>query len=161
MNTKFSILCLVAMICLGCSNMQTQETKRHFPSKNGTHYAERQMKHMQERLMLDDKTAEKFEPLYKEYLQALKACIPNRKTDVRRKERSDEQIERDLKNRFETQRKLLDVKETYFARFRKILNARQLEMVFNSPHVKKVKAVKARQTKKMEHKRPMERKSRF
>ena len=41
------------------------------------------------------------------------------------------QIQQDIEQRFEVRQKVLDTQKKYYASFKKILNARQLEKVFN------------------------------
>lgn len=82
---------------------------------------------MQKRLMLDEKTAAQFAPLYKEYLQALWACHSEVKCT---KDATDAEIKEALSNRLKMQRALVDTQEKYLEKFSKMLTARQLEVIF-------------------------------
>lgn len=87
---------------------------------------------MGKQLMLDDAKLAQFTSLYKEYLTALKDCRPApEENQVKPYERTDAQIQQDMEKRFEIRQKVLDTQKKYYASFKKILNARQLEKVFN------------------------------
>ncbi len=78
-------------------------------------------------LMLDDATAAKFIPIYKEYLNAQLQCRPNCE---RGKNISDEQIKKNIESRMEAQQKALDVEKKYYKELSKVLNAKQLQKIF-------------------------------
>lgn len=90
---------------------------------------------MQRHLMLDDKTAAQFAPVYKEYLQALEDCKPQ-KPETKPAAMDDKQIEEHLTAQFERQQKLLDTRKEYYNKFKKMLTMRQVQMVLQSdrPH---------------------------
>ena len=138
MRTNRLFLALAFAFVLGGSNVFAQspdndkQPRKQRQRPTPEQMTEFQAKRMENRLMLDDATAAKFIPLYKEYLQALKDC---RKPDEaqagkRNFERTDEEIEQAIQDRFDRQQKALDTKKKYFDSFKKILNARQLEKVF-------------------------------
>lgn len=86
---------------------------------------------MRQRLMLDEKAAARFVPLYKEYLQALGDCKPEAK---KAKPVTDAEIKKALDDRLKMQRAVIDTKEEYLEKFSKFLTARQLEVVFEMPY---------------------------
>lgn len=83
---------------------------------------------MQNKLMLDDATAAKFAPVYKEYLQAKMECCKPCKTKCDNP--TDEQIKKNIENRLDNRQKALDVEKKYFKKLSSILNGRQLQQVF-------------------------------
>lgn len=85
-------------------------------------------------LMLDDATAVKFAPLYKEYLQAMAECRPQLE---RGKNLTDEQIEKNLQARLDSELKVAEVKKAYLGKFAEILNAKQLQKLFNKDNAYK------------------------
>lgn len=91
---------------------------------------EQRVKHLQQALSMDDATAAKFAPLYKEYMEEMKSCFAKPEARQKKADRTDEQILQDMKDRFAQQKKVLETKEKYFGKFQKILNARQLEKLF-------------------------------
>ena len=89
---------------------------------------EKQVERVQKNLMLDDATAAKFAPIYKEYLVEMGKCRPQ---VVRGKNLTDEQIKKNIKARMEAKEKAVDVEKKYFGKLEKILNAKQLQKVFS------------------------------
>ena len=71
---------------------------------------DRHVKMMEKRLVMDDATAAKFTPLYKEYLQAMKDCRPAVNKDVKKAEMTDAEIEKAIQDRFDARQKALDGK---------------------------------------------------
>ena len=138
MRTNRLFLALAFAFVLGGSNVFAQspdndkQPRKQRQRPTPEQMTEFQAKRMENRLMLDDATAAKFIPLYKEYLQALKDCRKpdEAQTGKRNFERTDEEIEQAIQDRFDRQQKALDTKKKYFDSFKKILNARQLEKVF-------------------------------
>lgn len=122
---KKSYLCLAMVMAtmLGFNSLSAQ------PSQDKRE--DFRAKQLSKELMLDDATASKFETLYKEYSEALKACRPAREEKKQAPAgRTDEQIKQSIEQRFDMQQKMLDVQKDYFAKFEKILNANQLERLF-------------------------------
>lgn len=94
---------------------------------------DRHVKMMEKKLVMDDATAAKFTPLYKEYLQAMKDCRPAVNKDVKKAEMTDAEIEKAIQDRFDARQKALDVQKKYFKKFKEVLNAKQLQKVFQQP----------------------------
>ena len=82
---------------------------------------------MADRLLLDESKAKKFVPLYKEYLEAKAECRPEL---VRGENLSDSQIEDNLEAMMDAREKELEVDKKYYKKFAKVLNAKQLEVLF-------------------------------
>ena len=75
MNRLFVTMTLAALLCSG--NVMARNAQK--PEKRELTPAERMdasLKRLEGRLMLDEETAAKFAPLYKEYLEALRNCRP-------------------------------------------------------------------------------------
>lgn len=85
------------------------------------------VKRMSDKLLLDDSDAKKFEEIYMEYLEAKAACRPE---CTKGKELTDDQIEANLKAKFEAREKALEVDKKYYKKLSKVLNARQLNVIF-------------------------------
>jgi hypothetical protein len=96
------------------------------PRKHGNKI-EFRVKRMADRLMLDDSQKEKFAPLYKEYLEAKAACRPQL---VFGKELTDEQIENNLEQMMDVREKSLKIDKKYYKKLSKVLDAKQLDMIF-------------------------------
>lgn len=147
MKTTRLLSTLILTVCLGCGSMMAQNAPQNpRPAKiekapkvklTPEQRMEAQAQRMGKQLMLDDAKLAQFTSLYKEYLTALRDCRPNPEDlaaeKVKKSERTDAQIQQDIEKRFETQQKILDTQKKYYASFKKILNARQLEKVFSMP----------------------------
>ena len=94
---------------------------------------DRHVKMMEKKLVMDDETAAKFTPLYKEYLQAMKDCRPAVCKKENKAEMTDAEIEKAIQDRFDARKKALDVQKKYYKIFKEILNAKQLQKVFHQP----------------------------
>ena len=81
-------------------------------------------------LELDGPTTEKFIPVYSafrtEIFEAL-ASAPKVGKDA-----TDAEIEASIKAKFEVSRKVLDIREAYYDKFRKVLSPRQVRKLYNS-----------------------------
>ena len=96
---------------------------------------DRHVKMMEKKLAMEEAIAAKFIPLYKEYLQAMMACRLSMNKDSKKTGMTDAEIEKAIQDRFDAKKKELDVQQTYFKKFKEILNARQLEKVFQQPYM--------------------------
>lgn len=122
MKTKFlMILAFVAMI--GSATYAQDKKQPLTPEQK----IEKRVGMMQKKLMLDDATAAKFAPIYKEYLQAKIAARP---TCKREKNPTDAQIKENMEKCFDAQQKSLDVEKKYFKKLSSVLSGRQLQVVF-------------------------------
>ena len=95
------------------------------------------VQHMAKELMLSDETAAKFKPLYTDYLNELrklyrvdeKLADGQKDATAGKKEVTDADIEKEFKEYFETVRKRIDIQETYYKKFKKILSPRQIRKI--------------------------------
>lgn len=128
---KFFFVCAMSMLL--CSNMIAQPAANNNDKKQQRPTPEQMLDHqakaMQQRLLLDEQKAAEFAPLYKEYLKALQECRTVQKQD-KKQELTDAEIEQRIENGFAAEKKVITTKETYFKKFKKILNAKQLDLVF-------------------------------
>lgn len=126
-NYLFYAIVLAVFVCGGSRlSAQDRPAKERFTPE---HRMEIRARHMQERLMLDEKTGEKFVSLYKEYLRDLQDC----RKEPLKGELTDARIKENLKKELEMKRSVIETKEKYLDKFSKFLSARQLEVVFKSP----------------------------
>ncbi len=94
-------------------------------------FSEMQLKQVIKALKLDnDKTAE-FTALYQEYQQALKDCNQPLEAGKKVSEMTDEELDQKIKNDFEQGRKMLEVKETYYDKFKGLLTVQQINTMYN------------------------------
>ena len=85
------------------------------------------VKKMTERLLLDDAKAAKFAPLYQEYLEAKATCRPEL---VFGEKLTDAQLEANMEAMLNVREKAVDIDKKYYKKFSKLLNAKQLDMIF-------------------------------
>lgn len=138
---KTRLMTLVVMMAVSISsfsvmaqNAQDAPAQRRAKQKpTPEQMMDRHVKMMEKKLVMDDATAAKFTPLYKEYLQAMKDCRPAVNKDVKKAEMTDAEIEKAIQDRFDARQKALDVQKKYFKKFKEVLNAKQLQKVFQQP----------------------------
>lgn len=120
-NRLFFALALSASLC--CGGTAAQE-RGDWDRNAGERRIEILAERMERELMLDDEVAPKFTSLYKDYLNALYDC----------RRRGHAEGETWHERRLERRRMLLEVEEDYYAKFKEILNRRQLERLFSPRH---------------------------
>lgn len=95
---------------------------------------EKRSERMKSLLKLDDATAAKFSPLYKEYLTELKACHPSRTNKKEQKLCCDADKKQQMERELECREKMIKTQKKYYKEFEKFLNAEQLETLFKHRH---------------------------
>ena len=122
MKTRVFIMAMVVAFA-SFANVQAQK-----PMKPGhENKIEFRAKRMAEKLMLNEEQKEKFAPLYKEYLEAKAVCRPQL---VFGKELTDGQLEANLEEMMAVREKSLKIDKKYYKKFSKVLDAKQLDMIF-------------------------------
>lgn len=124
MKTKF--LMIIAAVVMMSGAVCAQE-KKHFLTPEQR--IEKRVECMQKKLMLDDATAAKFAPIYKEYLLAKQAARP---TCEKCDNATDAQIKENMEKCLDAQQKVLDVEKKYFKKLSSVLSGRQLQVVFGN-----------------------------
>lgn len=122
MKAKF--LMILAAVIMFSSAVCAQEKKQ---APTPEQRIEKRVERMQKKLMLDDATAAKFAPIYKEYLQAKYAARP---TCKKYENPTDSQIKENIGKRLDAQQKSLDVEKKYYKKLSSILSGRQLQQIF-------------------------------
>ena len=131
---KTRLMTLVVMMAVSISsfsvmaqNAQDVPAQRRVKQKpTPEQMMDRHVKMMEKKLVMDDATAAKFTPL-------LKDCRPAVNKDVKKAEMTDAEIEKAIQDRFDARQKALDVQKKYFKKFKEVLNAKQLQKVFQQP----------------------------
>lgn len=131
---KLFATCLTAtLLCI--SNLPAQEANQE-PQKKAPQRPTteeriaKQTEFMQQRLLLDEKTAAQFAPIYKEYLNELNQCKPQLEKPEQGKKLTDAEIEKRIESQFSMQKKRIETQEAYYNKLKKVLNAKQLEQIF-------------------------------
>lgn len=139
MKTRLMTLVVMMAVSMGSFGLMAQNTsdapaqKRAKQRPTPEQMMDMHVKMMEKKLVMDDATAAKFTPLYKEYLQAMKDCRPAVNKELKKAELTDAEIEKAIQDRFDARQKALDVQKKYFKKFKEVLNAKQLEKVFQQP----------------------------
>ena len=90
-------------------------------------------------LELDDATADRFTMLFKDYKNEIFAVkqkyhpkkegkVENEEEEFARK--TDAEVEKAILDRFAESREIIDIREAYYAKFKTILNPRQIEKIY-------------------------------
>ena len=125
MKTRILLVALFVAI----ASFVTAQEKKKCDKPTPEQRIEFRVKRMQQKLMLDDKKGAEFASLYKEYLAEMTTCRPN---ITRGKELSDAEIKGNIEARMDARQKALDIEKKYYGKLSKILNAKQLQVVFGN-----------------------------
>lgn len=113
------------VIMLACGQAVTAQKNCTDVCCDSVAVIEKRAKVMSKKLMLDDKTAAKFIPLYESYMNELAQCRKQKdKCAATDAERLD-----NLENRFATEAQRAEIKKRYVSEFAKILTPMQVEKV--------------------------------
>ena len=118
---------LFVALFVAMASFATAQEKKKCDKPTPEQRIEFRVKRMQQKLMLDDKKGAEFAALYKEYLAEMTTCRPN---ITRGKELSDAEIKGNIEARMNARQKALDIEKKYYSKLSKVLNARQLQVVF-------------------------------
>lgn len=142
MKTRKFFMVLVALFMGSQVALFAQETKK--PERQRP--TAEQMQQMQcnqiiKSLALDDAAAAKFTPVYKKYMEEMRATRnvkrhkPAAGTAVDKQTPkpvpTDAEVEAAIKGRFAQARKILDIREKYYDEFRKFLSPQQIQKMYN------------------------------
>ncbi|MDR2650980.1 MAG: hypothetical protein LBC68_01520 [Prevotellaceae bacterium] len=138
---KLLILLLSAILCFSAVAQQKFTKNKDFKNgekPNKEEIIEKKCKKMADKLMLDDATAAKFTPVYKNYLNEL-----SENRDVKKWNKNDEvndsEIDKAVQDNFAKSRKMIEVREKYYNEFRKFLTAKQTKTVIKTQFGKKLR----------------------
>ena len=136
MKTRRFLLVAAIAVVFGNIHVMAQETQNDNSKKEikMNELIDQHCHRLESQLALDDKTAAKFTPLYKEYMQSLRTCHPASCQRNQKGQLSDAERIARLEKSFKTRQLLLDTQTKYYKEFKKILNARQLEVLFRLHH---------------------------
>lgn len=125
-------LLLGSQLSLSAQNPQAKPRKQRATPEQ---IEQRQCNQMIKTLLLDDATAAKFTPLYTKYLDEMRAVRQNYREDralAKKNMLTDAEIEKMIKDRFAKSRKMLDLRESYYGQFRKILTPKQIWKMYQT-----------------------------
>lgn len=125
------LLIMIAAVVASCPggtarDKDRQDGNRPFPEEN----VRKEAGIIVEKLSLKGDSAEIFENTYLEYRRKIHDALESHKgiRGARRGKRlTEDQVESNIKNRFACARAILDIREKYYGRFRKVLSPSQYE----------------------------------
>ncbi len=145
MKTRKFLMVLAAIFMGSQVALFAQEKKEARPERK--QFNKEQMQEMQcnqiiKGLALDDATAAKFTPVYKQYMEEMRATrtMGSRRNPANRTVAdkqtpkpvpTDAEVEQAIKSRFAQSRKILDIREKYYNEFRKFLSPKQIQKMYN------------------------------
>ena len=130
MKTRNFFLVAAMTLFMAGSQAMAQTTTTGNKKVDPAELLNRRCNRMCTEMKLDDATSAKFTPLYKEYLNELKACRPTRPAECKNGTCTDAQRKACIENRLDCRENMVKVQKKYYKQFEKILNAQQLQTVF-------------------------------
>ncbi len=121
---KKSIMVMIAAVMMFGGTVTAQD-KKSKPTLEQR--IEKRTEHMQKILMLDDATAAKFAPIYKEYL---KAKAESRFVCKRSVNLTDAQIKENISKKLDAKENTIKIEQKYYKKLSAILSGRQLQIIF-------------------------------
>lgn len=82
-------------------------------------------------LELDEAKAAKLKPLYMEYCRQMGDLFKPQPNKKPRDQRTDAEIEQDIKADFDRAKKMINLRETYYTKIRKLLTPKQIEKIYS------------------------------
>lgn len=133
-----AIFLMGSTLTMNAQNEQQTKAKKQRPSTE--QIQQRQCEQMVRVLMLDDATADKFKPVYSQYLKDLMDCRSMRHgkkgqnidNNAVKTTPTDAEIEANIKDQFAQSRKMLDIRESYYGKFRKLLSPKQIQKIYQT-----------------------------
>ena len=139
MKKMMTIALCAIMMALCTTAVQAQENQKDMPRKRFSReqMAEAQAKHIAQELALDDATSKKFIETYQEYLKEVWANGPRHHRHQQGQPQAQPQepqteadAEKAIKERFEQQQKMLNLRETYYKKYSQFLTQKQIQRVY-------------------------------
>ena len=128
------------MLTLGIVSAQQSGAK----GQDGRQRIEQQVRQYTAAFSLNEAQAQQFSALYKEYSKKLRA-IHDRYYQPRPAEGTsltDEQVEQRILDNFAQSRAIIDVREQYYKKFRKILTAKQINRIFEDEKARRAQMIR-------------------
>ena len=150
MKKILKTLALATLALALCTNIYAQEQKPapKKPKMTPEQMATIQAKDIAMNLGFDDATTEKFVKTFCDYRAEIRTANKAKQEaapKISRKDMTEQQVEEQIKMQFTTSRKIVDIREKYYGEFRKYLNPRQIQRVYEleKKQTEKMKAQQA------------------
>ena len=132
---KYLFMVMAAVMMLGGSitvNAQVAQNGKERLHLTVDQIIQKRTEKMVQTLMLDDATSAKFIPVYSQYLKERLECRNMKPkhmgTDINTK--TDAEVDKMIQDNFAQSRKILDIREKYYAKFHKILTPKQIMKIY-------------------------------
>ncbi len=125
MKKLFSILLLMLSL-LFCSEAQAQREKPDFNT-----ILEKRCEYITHELDLDDSKEKAFKPIYMEYSKKMAELFkpdPNKKKP--KEQKTEVEVEQEIKADFARAKKIVCIRECYYAKLRKFLTPKQIVRIY-------------------------------
>ena len=93
-------------------------------------FSEAQANAIAHSLALDDVTTKKFVDIFCAYKAQIRKNSPHFIKESKEKPLTDEQVEQNIKAHFSFSHKLLDIRENFYTKFRKVLTPHQIQRIY-------------------------------
>lgn len=121
---KWGLMALLVLMTTTLSAQQKPEDKR----QERQELSEKKAKYIAQQLGLDGQTTQRFEELYRKQQQEVWALVRGERGQ--RAERSDAEVEQDIKARFERSERMLAIRKKYYDEYRRFLSPQQIERMY-------------------------------
>lgn len=124
---QFLLFIILATLSI-TANAQNQQNNK--PRPDFQSIVEKRFCVIAHELDLDEAKTKSLKPLYFEYCRKMGELF---KPGARKKscDRTDAEIEQDIKNDFAKAKQIINLRETYYAKLRKFLTPRQIEKIYD------------------------------
>lgn len=126
MKKIFNVMMLVVALMLVSVNSFAQNANDK-QRLNREQLSEKQAKYIANELMLDNETTAKFVNVYTQCQKEVWALGPRPRRNANGNE---EQIEQNIKKRFEMSEKILDIRQKYYKEYSKFMTQKQIQRVY-------------------------------
>ena len=130
MKTKNILMVAAVAAFLSTAQVMAQNTTTRQNRADVNELLDKRCNRMKSQLKLDDATAAKFAPLYKEYLKEMRACHPTRTNNCNKGQCTDAERKACIEKGMDCREQMVKTQKKYYAKFEKFLNAEQLQTLF-------------------------------
>lgn len=128
MNNSIKTWMMTAIMAICCLTASAQAKQR----LSREQLAERQARHIAQKLALDDKTTKLFTDTYCQYQKEVWALEPKKekKPETNAAESGEEKSERQIKAQFAHSQKILDLRQKYYGIYSTFLTQKQIQQAY-------------------------------
>ena len=132
---KYLFMVMIAVMMLSGSttvNAQVAQNGKERVHLTVDQIIQKRTEKMVQTLMLDDATSAKFIPVYSQYLKEKMDCrvIKPKHMGMDVNAKTDAEIDQMIQENFAQSHKILDIREKYYAKFRKFLTPKQIMKIY-------------------------------